>query len=81
MTTKLGITYTDKISRFRGVATGRVEYITGCNQALLAPEAKDGAYKEPVWFDESRLEEDKGVPAIEISRGENPGFDIPAPIR
>lgn len=45
---QLGHSYRDKITGFAGVATGYVRYITGCNQALIAPKAgADGVFKDP----------------------------------
>ena len=38
----LGATYRDVITGFSGVATGYVKYLTGCNQVLIQPEARDG---------------------------------------
>ncbi len=37
----LGNTYADKITGFKGVATGHCEYITGCAQTLLQPVSED----------------------------------------
>lgn len=53
----LGDRVTDTVTRFQGVATGRVEYITGCTQILVTPEHKQGAEKlqRGEWFDEDRL--------------------------
>ena len=77
----LGKTYKDKITGFQGVATGHCQYITGCNQVLLASRVKDdGSKGESSWFDEQRLD-DVLVPAITLDNGTTPGCDIPAPIR
>ena len=35
---KLGIKAKDSITGFQGVITGKVSYLTGCDQYLLAPE-------------------------------------------
>lgn len=78
----LGATYKDKITGFVGVATGRVEYISGCNQVLLAPKAgQDGSMKSSEWFDEQRLDEVDGAPRVVLDNGANPGCDIAAPKR
>lgn len=37
----LGETYEDCITGFTGVAVGYVQYLTGCNQALLVPRGID----------------------------------------
>lgn len=79
----LGRKYRDKISGFTGVATGYVNYITGCNQALLGPKAKDdGTLPQSHWFDEQRLEDvtEPGGQVV-LDNGDAPGFDLPAPIR
>lgn len=76
-----GIKVRDKITGFEGIVTGYVEYITGCNQALLAPRVDgSGALREPHWFDEQRLEVLDDTP-IEIDNGDYRGCDLPAPKR
>ena len=55
-TIELGATVEDRISGFRGVVTGRAEYISGCRQYCVVPPAKDGELKGVLWFDEDRLE-------------------------
>lgn len=77
----LGKTYRDKITGFEGVATGYVQYITGCNQVLLAPKAADGAMKDSQWLDEQRLEVVPAVQVITLNNGSNPGCDRAAPRR
>jgi hypothetical protein len=77
----LGKTYKDKITQFAGVATGLVQYITGCNQVLLAPPVgKDGNLGEARWLDEQRLEVTRAEQIV-LDNGQTPGFDIPAPIK
>ena len=80
MKINLGATYIDRITGFSGVATGFVEYISGCNQVLLAPPVKDGAFVENHWFDVQRV-----VPTaakeIVLDNAENPGFGPEAPKR
>jgi hypothetical protein len=75
----------DKITGFQGVVTGFTNYITGCNQILVAPPVKDGDFKESHWFDEDRCELIQGgkVPLATVrdKAGEHPGFDKPAPIK
>ena len=78
---KLGLTYKDKITGFRGVATGHVRYITGCNQVLLAPPVDDGKARDPAWFDEQRCELVPDGPVVVLDNGDTPGFDAPAPRR
>ena len=77
---QLGRTYKDKITGFKGIATGFVTYISGCNQAMLAPLAKDGAFVESQWFDEQRLIS-VGDKIVSLDNGKTPGFDKAAPKR
>jgi hypothetical protein len=52
-----GALYRDKITGFKGIVTARVQYITGCDQALVVPPVgKDGKMGEGQWIDESRLD-------------------------
>lgn len=81
VTTILGAKYKDLITGKTGVATGRVEYITGCNQALITPAAdKNGVAPDSFWVDEQRLER-VGKELIVLDNGKTPGFDKAAPIR
>lgn len=80
-TAKLGATYSDRITGFEGVCTGYVTYLTGFNQALLTPRAKDGALVDAQWFDEQRLEENPNRELIVLDNSANPGFDKAAPKR
>ncbi|WP_309086432.1 hypothetical protein [Chelativorans sp.] len=77
----LGTKVRDRITGFSGVVTGRVEYLTGCNQVLVSPPAKeDGSLVAAEWLDEQRLEvisEDR----ILLDNGASPGCDRPAPRR
>lgn len=56
MVIEFGAKAKDRVTGFQGSVIGRVQYITGCNQVLLAPPVgPDGAYRESQWFDDSRL--------------------------
>lgn len=78
----LGAAYIDKITGFRGVATGYVQYISGCNQALLAPQVgDDGGLRDSQWFDLQRLEPVVGWVPIQLDNGATPGADRAAPKR
>ncbi len=80
MKLNLGWTYIDKVTGFRGVAVGRVEYLTGCNQVLLVPRVdKDGKEVESKWLDEQRLDVDESAAPIQLNNEQTPGFDAPAP--
>lgn len=77
----LGQSYKDKITGFFGVATGYVTYISGCNQALLAPRVSgDGTLRDPLWFDVQRLES-VSADKIVLDNGDTPGCDRQAPVR
>jgi len=79
---QLGQTVTDKITGFAGIVTGRVEYISGCNQCLVTPRVgADGAFKEAQWFDEQRLHVDTSMAILVLDNGRTPGFDKAAPKR
>jgi hypothetical protein len=83
----LGTTQRDRITGFTGVCTGVCTYLSGCNQALLAPPiAPDGSARESAWFDLQRLEEYRNAAGettrpIVLDNAETPGFDRPAPKR
>jgi hypothetical protein len=77
----IGATVRDRITGFQGVVTGRVEYITGCNQLLVTPKVRaDGKLDEPHWFDEQRVVQ-IGDSVIRLDNSATPGADKPAPIR
>lgn len=76
----LGATYTDRITGLTGVATGYVEYISGCNQGLIIPKAEGNKPSEGVWFDVQRLEPVEAK-VITLDNGTSPGCDMAAPIR
>lgn len=77
---KLGVTVTDKITGFTGIVLGYVQYISGCNQALVAPKlGPDGALRDSQWFDVQRLEVDPSTMPIRLDNGATPGFDRAPP--
>lgn len=77
----LGAKYRDRITKFEGVATGFVQYISGCNQVLLAPDVdKEGKLRDSQWFDVQRIER-QVEPVISLDNTTTPGFDAPAPKR
>ena len=76
----IGLTGTDNITGFTGVAVGYCTYISGCNQILLSPKVgKDGTYKEGMWIDEQRITFAKKVKRVVLDNGKTPGFDKQAP--
>ena len=73
-TTMLGCTYKDRVTGFSGVCTGICFYLTGCNQVLLTPKAKEGGdYVESRWLDIQRLEY-VDEPKITLDNSVSPGF-------
>lgn len=79
---ELGVTAEDKVTGFRGVVTGYVTYLTGCNQCLLMPKAdKDGKCQDGAWFDEQRVVVDEEKPIINTDNSKSKGFDMEAPKR
>lgn len=80
MNIKLGVTARDKVTKFKGIVTGKCEYLTGCKQSLLVPQVKeDGGYVEGHWFDNDRLEIVEEVAPIVIDVEDN-GPDQTAPL-
>lgn len=59
MSIKLGDRVKDKITGFQGIATGICDYITGCKQVLVTPEAQGNGHVEKLpdscWLDIDRL--------------------------
>lgn len=79
---QLGDTVRDVITNFTGVVTGIVEYISGCNQALVTPRLKnDGSREEGCWFDLQRLVVDTTHARVELDNGKTPGADMAPPRR
>lgn len=81
MEIKLGQTVRDAISGFKGTVTATVQYITGCNQVLVQPKAKDdGGMVDSAWVDVSRVEVLDGPSPLLLERfATSLGPDKPAP--
>lgn len=79
---ELGNEVKDRITGFQGIATGKAEYLTGCNQYVVQPICeKNTSYPDAQWFDEGRLEfVSEGIKSEEVSAEEN-GSDYIAPIK
>jgi len=75
---EMGAEVTDQVTGFKGVVTGRAEYLTGCRQYGVQPKMKKGEKSLPrqQWFDEDRL-------IKKPAKKRNPGGPqaFPAPIR
>jgi hypothetical protein len=77
---QLGLTYTDKITGFTGVATGHVTYLIGSNLVLLNPKVdSEGRLQDSQWFDQQRLEKQEGYKPVVLDNGATPGPDKQAP--
>lgn len=51
----LGMRYVDRVTQFKGTATGRAVYLTAATQVQLVRADKDGK-PESLWMDEARLD-------------------------
>ena len=51
----LGDEVVDSITGFKGIATGRAEYLTGCVQVCVAATSVANAKPVSEWYDISRL--------------------------
>lgn len=71
---ELGRKVRDKITGFEGVATSRVEYLTGCTQIGVAPKVdNEGKIRDTQYFDFGRLEYvDASTISLEEAKA-NPG--------
>ena len=66
----LGCEVTDRITGFKGTVTGLVKYISGCDQALVAPRLEDSSkLPESTWIDLNRLDvSDKAPIELDLSK-------------
>ncbi len=56
-TIKLGSLVRDKITGFKGIATGRTIWLHGCDRICVEPQSlHDGKPIEAQWFDSKRLD-------------------------
>lgn len=80
---KMGAMGRDRITGFEGRVIGRCEYISGCNQLLLAPEVDPNtkSMRESHWIDEQRIEPTGSGGVIALDNGSTPGFDKAPPRR
>ena len=84
----LGDLVRDRLTGFEGIATGKAQYLTGCDRVGVQPRAlkPDGGISEPVWFDQPWVEvierdvvqsaEPRATDAGGPSRGINPGHGL-----
>ena len=82
MELKLGVTVTDKITGFKGLVTGLVSYITGCDQALVTPKGeKPHEYPTGQWIDVQRLDFNPEEQPLTLDNSQSNGPDIAPPVR
>jgi len=60
----LGSKAKDVITGFTGIVTGRAQYLTGCDQYIIAQPATKEGVCPTCWFDENRLEVLKCKPVV-----------------
>jgi len=77
----LGKSGRDAVTGFEGTIVGVVSYLTGCNQLLLQPQAKDGDYKDGKWFDDGRVAVGEQKINPKDIKSELNGCDIQAPTK
>ena len=79
---RYGMVATDKISGFSGIVIGFAQYVTGCDQYLVAPKIEDdkpGVLPESHWFDVNRLKFKKAPKPVKIATKRNRGACKAAP--
>ena len=70
---ELGLEGKDKVTGFKGIITGRSQFLTGCDQYNLVPKVQDGKLEPVQWFDEGRIEIiGPGITAASVA-GPKPG--------
>jgi len=71
---QLGDRASDTLTGYEGIVVGKVQYLTGCDQALLKPQRRkeDGSMLDAQWFDIQRLTITKAG-AYTIDNGTTPG--------
>jgi hypothetical protein len=79
---RYGMIATDKMTGFSGLVVGFAQYITGCDQYLVAPQVapeKPGDLPESHWFDVNRLKFKKVPKPVKINTKRTRGAGKPAP--
>jgi hypothetical protein len=72
-TVELGDQVRDKVTGFKGIVTGKAQYLTGCKQVMVTPKVgDDGKYVDACWLDVDRVEI-LGKEAIKIDVVDNGG--------
>lgn len=73
----LGTPVRDVITKFSGIAVSRIEYLTGCTQMGVTPEAKDGKINDTQYFDCDRLEITGAALQLPMTTAGGPNRDAP----
>jgi len=80
---KLGAFVEDVITGFAGIAYGRAEYMTGCDQIYVQPRSKKKEFNEGVWIDEGRLKyvpnQETAINPDDVTGDKNGGPRMEAP--
>ena len=78
---ELGKEAKDKITDYKGVIIGRIDYLYGCKQYGLCPKTlKDGKIVDTLWFDEGRIEIiGDGIKSKEVRVKKNGGINRDCP--
>lgn len=76
---RLGASYRDTVTGFEGIATGRVEYLTGCEQVYLEGSREGGKDASTCWADIDRVEFLEQKPELELAHTAAGGGERPHP--
>lgn len=78
---ELGKEARDKVTNFKGIIIGRIDYLFGCAQYGLTPKVgEDGKTHDTQWFDEGRIEIiGNGVAPEEVQVEKRGGVNRDAP--
>lgn len=73
---ELGIEASDIVTGFKGIITGRVQHLTGCNTYGLKPKVDtEGKISPDEWFDETRIRIKKNAKIVNIVSAAEDDFD------
>lgn len=69
----LGCECRDIITGFKGIATGRVKYLSGCDQILISAKITKGGEATTLWCDLQRVEV-IGSKVVKLDNSKTPGY-------
>ena len=79
---EFGRVYRDHITGFTGKCTGKVQYISGCDQVLLMPTVDEkGDTRKGEWFDDERLIDVEAAARVQRTSRKGGPQQFPAPVR